>query len=62
MHVPSHAGALPDGTDPMPMPDTKRDAELLLLLLDAGLYPRIQVGEGGEDNADPGPVEEGLPA
>lgn len=45
MHVPSHAGTLPDGAHPIPMPDTKWEAEMLLILLDAGLYPQIRPGE-----------------
>ena len=42
MHAPSHSAALPAGVDPIPVPDTEREAEMLLILLDAGLYPRIQ--------------------
>jgi hypothetical protein len=42
MHVPSHSGTLPAGVDPIPVPDLRREAEMLVLLLDAGLYPRIQ--------------------
>lgn len=45
MHVPRHAGILPAGAHPIPMPDTKREAEMLLILLDAGLYPQIRPGE-----------------
>jgi len=54
MHVPSHAGTLPAGTDPIPMPDTKREAEMLLILLDAGLYPRIRPAQTSEDEPDSG--------
>jgi hypothetical protein len=46
MHVPSHSAALPDGVDPIPMPDTRGEAEMLLILLDAGLYPKLQPPEG----------------
>ena len=42
MHAPSHSAALPAGVDPIPVPDTEREAEMLLILLDAGLCPRIQ--------------------
>ena len=41
MHAPSHSAALPAGVDPIPVPDTEREAEMLLILLDAGLYPWI---------------------
>jgi hypothetical protein len=34
MHVPDHAGVLPEHTDPMPAPDSPREAELLLFLLE----------------------------
>lgn len=54
MHVPSHAGTLPDGAHPIPMPDTKREAEMLLILLDAGLYPQIRPGEPPKGEADSG--------
>jgi len=40
MHSPRHAPELPDSIDPMPMPDTPCEAELLVLLLDMGLYPK----------------------
>ena len=42
MHAPSHSADLPAGVDPIPVPDTEREAEMLLILLDAGLCPRIQ--------------------
>jgi hypothetical protein len=41
MHKPDHASVLPDRIDPIPMPDTPREAEMLLLLLDMGFYPQI---------------------
>jgi len=42
MHVPEHASILPDHLDPIPIPDTKREAELLRFLPDADLYLQIQ--------------------
>lgn len=45
MHAPNHSGALPEGVDPIPIPDTPREAEMLLILLEAGLYPKC--GEAG---------------
>lgn len=41
MHRPVHAEALPPQIDPMPMPDSEREAELLALLLEIGLYPKL---------------------
>jgi len=41
MHRPDHASVLPDHVAPMPMPDSPREAEMLLILLDMGLYPKI---------------------
>jgi len=41
MHIPSHSPALPDGVDPIPMPGSPRETEMLLILLDMGLYPKI---------------------
>ncbi len=41
MHRPDHASVLPDRIAPIPMPDSPREAELLVLLLEAGLYPKI---------------------
>jgi hypothetical protein len=40
MHVPSGTDELPDHVDPMPMPDTRREAEMLLILLEADFYPK----------------------
>jgi len=54
MHVPSHAGTLPAGAAPIPMPDTEREAEMLLILLDAGLYPRIRPEQSPEDEPNSG--------
>lgn len=42
MRVPNHADELPDHVDPIPMPETKREAEMLLILLEAGLYPKCE--------------------
>ncbi len=39
MHTPDHCHVLPAGIDPIPAPDTKEEAKMLCLLLDAGLYP-----------------------
>ncbi len=41
MHKPKHASVLPDYIAPIPAPDSPREAELLVLLLEAGLYPKI---------------------
>jgi hypothetical protein len=41
MHRPDHASVLPDHVAPIPMPDSSREAEILLILLEAGLYPKI---------------------
>jgi hypothetical protein len=41
MHKPDHASVLPDHLAPIPMPDSPREAEMLLILLEAGLYPKI---------------------
>jgi hypothetical protein len=45
MHRPDHASVLPDHLAPIPMPDTPREAEMLLILLEAGLYPKIASAE-----------------
>lgn len=50
MHVPDHADVLPEHADPIPMPDTRREAELLVLLLDAGVYPKFVSSENGKDD------------
>jgi hypothetical protein len=55
MHVPKHADTLPAGVDPIPVPDTKRGAEMLLILLDAGLYPQIRPGETSEGSPSGAP-------
>ena len=55
MHVPSHSAVLPDGVDPIPMPDTRGEAEMLLILLDAGLYPQCASEDRGHsDRKDSG--------
>ena len=40
MHVPAHASRLPEDVAPIPVPDSRREAEVLLMLLSAGLYPK----------------------
>ena len=40
MHVPAHASRLPEGVAPIPVPDSRREAEVLLALLSPGLYPK----------------------
>ena len=54
MHIPSHSPALPDGVDPIPMPDSPREAEMLLILLDMGLYPKIAPREPEKIRSDEG--------
>jgi hypothetical protein len=55
MHVPSHSVALPDGVAPIPMPDAPQEAAMLVLLLDAGLYPQCaSENKGRSDRKDPG--------
>ena len=48
MRVPNHADELPDHVAPIPMPDTKREAEMLLIFLEAGLYPKCETGGPAE--------------
>lgn len=50
MHIPNHASALSDHISPIPMPDSKREAEVLYLLLDAGLCPRLQEDPDQEES------------
>lgn len=52
MHAPDHAGDLPPGVDPMPMPDTKEDAKMLLILLDAGLSPKCEPDQNCSEESD----------
>jgi len=40
MHRPKRASVLPGHVSPIPMPDSPREAELLVLLLEVGLYPK----------------------
>jgi len=54
MHIPGRSGTLPAGVDPIPMPDTEREAEMLRRLLDAGLYPRIRPEQTSEDEPNSG--------
>jgi hypothetical protein len=49
MHVPSCADELPYHVDPMPMPDTRREAEMLLILLEAGFYPKCETDDPASD-------------
>ena len=42
MHAPGDSTALPAGVDPIPVPDSRREAEMLVFLLDAGLYPKCR--------------------
>lgn len=49
MHSPYHASDLPDHITPIPMPDTCREAELLVLLLEMGLYPTLAPTESQTD-------------
>lgn len=44
MHIcEEHHELLPDGIDPMPMPDTREEAQLLLLVLKLEVYPTPEV-------------------
>lgn len=54
MRTPSHAESLPPGVDPIPVPDTTQEAEMLMILLDAGLYPKLdsRPHEAPENEAD----------
>ena len=54
MHRPDHAAVLPDRIDPMPMPDSQREAEILLLLLEMGLYPKIVPAHSKKTRPDDG--------
>ncbi|WP_251980331.1 hypothetical protein [Salinibacter ruber] len=54
MHRPGHAAVLPDRIDPIPMPDSQREAEMLLLLLEMGLYPKIVPAEPEKIRPDEG--------
>ncbi|MCS4169376.1 hypothetical protein GGQ05_000820 [Salinibacter ruber] len=53
MHVPTHASRLPEGVVPIPVPDSRREAEVLLMLLNAGLYPKCDDGEARRDGKEP---------
>jgi len=54
MHRPEHASVLPDHVGPIPMPDSPREAEMLLLLLEAGLYPKIAPAKSEKIRPDEG--------
>lgn len=40
--MPEHADWLPEHVAPIPMPETEREAEMLLILLEAVLYPKCE--------------------
>ncbi|MCS3755216.1 hypothetical protein GGP79_003200 [Salinibacter ruber] len=52
MHVPAHASKLPEGVTPIPVPDSRREAEVLLVLLNAGLYPKCADERARRDRKD----------
>ena len=54
MHTPDHAAVLPGHIAPIPAPDSPREAELLVLLLEAGLHPKIVSAEPEETRPDEG--------
>ena len=54
MHRPDHAAVLPDHIAPIPMPDSPREAELLVLLMDMGLYPRLAPAQDEKGRHDEG--------
>jgi len=54
MHKPDHVSVLPGHVDPIPMPDSPREAIMLLLLLEAGLYPKIVPAEPEKTRPDEG--------
>jgi hypothetical protein len=50
MHIAdAHREMLPDDVPPMPMPDSKAEADFLLQCLDAGLYPTLDLTEASTD-------------
>lgn len=51
MRVPDHADELPDHVDPIPVPKTKKGAEMLLMIFEVGLYPKGEMD---------GPAESGF--
>lgn len=54
MQRPDHASALPLHVDPIPMPESTEEAELLLLLLEAGLYPKVAPAQSEKIRPDQG--------
>ena len=54
MQRPDHATVLPEHIDPIPMPESPCEVELLLLLLKAGLYPKIVPAEPEKIRPDQG--------
>jgi len=54
MHYPDHASVLPDHVDLLPTPGSPREAEILLLLLEMGLYLKCAPAEGEKVQPDEG--------
>ena len=54
MHRPGHAAVLPGHIAPIPAPDSPREAEMLLLLLEMGLYPKIVPAQSEKTRPDDG--------
>jgi hypothetical protein len=54
MQRPDHATVLPEHIDPISMPESPCEVELLLLLLKAGLYPKIVPAEPEKIRPDQG--------
>ncbi|MCS3698571.1 hypothetical protein GGP73_003296 [Salinibacter ruber] len=52
MHIPAHASRLPEGVAPIPVPDSRGEAEVLLALLSAGLYPKCADERARRDEKD----------
>jgi hypothetical protein len=50
MHIcEAHKEMLPETISPMVMPDTPAEADLIVILLDSGLYPtRMSISEKGK--------------
>ncbi|CBH22775.1 hypothetical protein SRM_p61019 (plasmid) [Salinibacter ruber M8] len=53
MHVPAHASRLPEDAAPIPVPDSRREAEVLLAPRSAGVYPKCAGEKGRRDGKDP---------
>ena len=54
MHRPDHASVLPNHVDVIPMPDSPHEADILLLLLEMGLYPKIVPAQSEKTRPDDG--------